>query len=334
MFKLPVRTWILNAAAVFSGRHGAVTRQAEQAGCSRQTVYQHAQQARTAARRRAGGRSPDRGSIPARGGRRAGAGGRPPRPPRQGQAQGTGDHRLRHGPEPAADRGPPGRAPARRRSPRPFDPGALGPGRGPPRRGRPGGAGPGLCRPGQHPGPRRDLFWGRPTLVGIEPASMTAVFCRGRRPQGRDLGGAIGPVPPPGVRRLRRRQGDRCGGGAAGRGPARRPLGPAAGARAGRLPHRHGSPPGPGPALATRRGGLGEGGRGRCQGRRGEATGDRCTGPGQRGRRRMAAGERGLRGGRAARSGLGPGRLCAGVVRCRRPAQRPQPGRRPRSPRR
>jgi hypothetical protein len=43
MFKLPVRTWILNAAAVFSGQHGAVTRQAEQAGCSRQTVYQHAQ---------------------------------------------------------------------------------------------------------------------------------------------------------------------------------------------------------------------------------------------------------------------------------------------------
>ena len=42
MFQLPVRTWILNAAAVFSGQHGAVTRQAEQAGCSRQTVYQHA----------------------------------------------------------------------------------------------------------------------------------------------------------------------------------------------------------------------------------------------------------------------------------------------------
>jgi hypothetical protein len=43
MLKLPVRTWILNAAAVFAGQHGAVTRQAEQAGCSRQTVYQHAQ---------------------------------------------------------------------------------------------------------------------------------------------------------------------------------------------------------------------------------------------------------------------------------------------------
>jgi hypothetical protein len=43
LFKLPIRTWILNAAAVFSGRHGAVTRQAEHAGCSRQTVYRHAQ---------------------------------------------------------------------------------------------------------------------------------------------------------------------------------------------------------------------------------------------------------------------------------------------------
>jgi hypothetical protein len=42
MVKLPIRAWILNAAAVFSGRRGAVTRQAEQAGCSRQTVYQHA----------------------------------------------------------------------------------------------------------------------------------------------------------------------------------------------------------------------------------------------------------------------------------------------------
>jgi hypothetical protein len=42
MFNLPIRTGILNAAAVFSGPHGAVTRQAEQAGCSRQTVYEHA----------------------------------------------------------------------------------------------------------------------------------------------------------------------------------------------------------------------------------------------------------------------------------------------------
>lgn len=42
MNTLSVRTWVRNAAAVFSGRYGAVTRQAEQAGCSRQTVYDHA----------------------------------------------------------------------------------------------------------------------------------------------------------------------------------------------------------------------------------------------------------------------------------------------------
>jgi hypothetical protein len=41
---LPFRTWVRNAAAVFSGAYGAVTRQAEQAGCSRQTVYEHARQ--------------------------------------------------------------------------------------------------------------------------------------------------------------------------------------------------------------------------------------------------------------------------------------------------
>jgi hypothetical protein len=42
MFKLPVRTWILNAAAVLSGQHGDVTRQAEQSHWSRETVYEHA----------------------------------------------------------------------------------------------------------------------------------------------------------------------------------------------------------------------------------------------------------------------------------------------------
>src|SRR5947209_9164871 len=30
---------------------------------------------------------------------------------------------------------------------------------------------------GADPLSRRDLFWGRPTLVAVEPASMTAVFC-------------------------------------------------------------------------------------------------------------------------------------------------------------
>jgi phage gp37-like protein len=42
MAKLSLRTWIRNAAAVFSSQHGAVSRQAEQSECSRETVYQHA----------------------------------------------------------------------------------------------------------------------------------------------------------------------------------------------------------------------------------------------------------------------------------------------------
>jgi hypothetical protein len=41
---LSLRTTIRNAAAVFSGCYGAVTRRAEQAGCSRETVYDHARQ--------------------------------------------------------------------------------------------------------------------------------------------------------------------------------------------------------------------------------------------------------------------------------------------------
>lgn len=44
MTTLSLRTWVRNAAAVFSGVYGAVSRQAQEAGCSRQTVYQHARQ--------------------------------------------------------------------------------------------------------------------------------------------------------------------------------------------------------------------------------------------------------------------------------------------------
>ena len=44
MSALSLRTWVRNAAAVFSGAYGAVTRRAEEAGCSRQTVYEHARQ--------------------------------------------------------------------------------------------------------------------------------------------------------------------------------------------------------------------------------------------------------------------------------------------------
>ena len=41
---LTLTTMIRNAAAVFSKAYGAVTRRAEQAGCSRQTLYDHARQ--------------------------------------------------------------------------------------------------------------------------------------------------------------------------------------------------------------------------------------------------------------------------------------------------
>ncbi len=44
MTTLSLRSAVRNAAAVFSGCYGAVTRRAEQAGCSRQTVYDHARQ--------------------------------------------------------------------------------------------------------------------------------------------------------------------------------------------------------------------------------------------------------------------------------------------------
>ena len=42
MFKISFGGWIANPAARFTGNYGAVTERAEQAGCSRQSVYDHA----------------------------------------------------------------------------------------------------------------------------------------------------------------------------------------------------------------------------------------------------------------------------------------------------
>ena len=42
MLKLPLCTWIGNAAAVLRRQHGDVSAQARQANCSRQSVYDHA----------------------------------------------------------------------------------------------------------------------------------------------------------------------------------------------------------------------------------------------------------------------------------------------------
>jgi hypothetical protein len=44
MRTIPFVRWIANAAACFAGPHGAVTEQAQQSGCSRQCVYNHAQE--------------------------------------------------------------------------------------------------------------------------------------------------------------------------------------------------------------------------------------------------------------------------------------------------
>jgi hypothetical protein len=48
MIKIPVASWIANAAACLRGPHGAVTAQARSAGCSRQTAYDHAQKVHAA----------------------------------------------------------------------------------------------------------------------------------------------------------------------------------------------------------------------------------------------------------------------------------------------
>jgi hypothetical protein len=44
MIKVAIPSWIRNAAAALCGRRGAVTERAEEAKCSRQTVYAHGRQ--------------------------------------------------------------------------------------------------------------------------------------------------------------------------------------------------------------------------------------------------------------------------------------------------
>ena len=55
MARLPIVSWIGNAAAVLTGGWGAVSRQAEGTGCSRQTAYDHAEKVEAAVRDAAGG---------------------------------------------------------------------------------------------------------------------------------------------------------------------------------------------------------------------------------------------------------------------------------------
>ena len=55
MRTIPFVGWIANAAARFLGHHGAVTEQAQQAGCSRQCVYDHAHKVLAAVEAQHGG---------------------------------------------------------------------------------------------------------------------------------------------------------------------------------------------------------------------------------------------------------------------------------------
>src|SRR3954454_15812719 len=48
MIKIHLASWIANAAVGLTGLHGDVTRQAQAADCSRQTIYDHARKARAA----------------------------------------------------------------------------------------------------------------------------------------------------------------------------------------------------------------------------------------------------------------------------------------------
>src|SRR3954451_19419894 len=48
MLNIPFVTWIANAAAGLTGSYGEVTRQAERADCSRQTIYDHVQKVQAA----------------------------------------------------------------------------------------------------------------------------------------------------------------------------------------------------------------------------------------------------------------------------------------------
>ena len=55
MARLPIVSWIGNAAAVLVGGWGAVSRQAQAVGCSRQTAYDHAEKVTAAVREVTGG---------------------------------------------------------------------------------------------------------------------------------------------------------------------------------------------------------------------------------------------------------------------------------------
>ena len=173
MITLSIRTIVGNAAAVFSGVYGAVTRRAQQAGCSRQTVYDHARQVEQRLQPPAPATPPVEVPVSAR----------RPSPSTSllvrrlavtAFAMGISTRQIEDLLRVLLGRG----------WPRSLDHRSLGRRRGREGQTRPPGTRRGLRPRGPDAGRRRDLFWGRPTLVGIEPASMTARLLREcRRPQ-------------------------------------------------------------------------------------------------------------------------------------------------------
>ena len=132
--------------------------------------------------------------------------------PRRAHPATPGGDRLRHGHQHPPDRGPAPRHPRPRTAPI-TRPSAAG---SPTRPRRPGRS---WRRSTRRASPRSGRSrWTRSFLGATDPGRDRAgehdgrLLPQRRRPQGRDLGEATGAVRPPGVRRLRRRQGDRRGG--------------------------------------------------------------------------------------------------------------------------
>ncbi len=207
---------------------------------------------------------------------------------RRARSATSGRHRLGHRHLYSTDRRT-APHPPRRRGPRSFDHRTLGR-----RRRREGQSSRHSTR---RASPRsRHSRWTRSFLGATDPRRYRAcehdrrLLRERRRPHGHDLGETTGPVRPPGVRHLRRRQGDRQGGLGPRPGPPRGPQGPDPGAWPGRLPHHDGGQTPSGPALATSRGGLGEGRGRRPRGRPVETAKDRRPRRGPVGRERPGSG--------------------------------------------
>ena len=211
---LPVLTWIGNAAAVLSGAFGAITRQTQQAGCSRQAAYQHADKVQQAvADAQLPGPSRDellaRQPTPRRRepATLAGPGGQHRLAPKASQrrfavtAAACGVS-LQYDPGPARTCCWAARAPA---GP-PWDAGWPTPAGGP---ARPVDRLDDACRSLVTTLCLDEIYCHhRPILVGVEPHSLACVVARRARGlHRRDLGPDLGPVGPRGPGRGRRRPG-------------------------------------------------------------------------------------------------------------------------------